>query len=58
MDIGGPAYLLPTVKREKIYDLRDIPELVGDSESFVIGAGAAPWPYMGVNGEVYSKLLL
>lgn len=52
IEIGGPSYLLPVVQREKIYDIKNVPQLVGDKESFVIGAGAGPWPFFGVNSEV------
>ena len=52
IELGGPANLLPLVQREKYYDLNTIPKLVGDDECFVIGAGAGPWPYVGVNCEV------
>lgn len=52
LDIGGPAFLLPLVKKDKIYDLRPLPKLVNDKECFVIGAGAGPWPYAETNCEV------
>ena len=56
LEIGGPAYLLPLVDRKKVYDLRTVPQLVGDEKCFIIGAGAGPWPYTGVNCEVISGL--
>ena len=56
MEIGGPPYLLPLVKREKLYDLKDVPEMVEINSSTpsisLLGAGAGPWPYAGVNCEV------
>lgn len=55
IDLGGPAYLLPLVDREKCYDLRTVPALVEENECFVIGAGAGPWPHVGVNCEVISR---
>lgn len=52
VDIGGPPYLLPLVRRDKVYDIKDIHEIVGLKSSLIIGAGAGPWPYIGVNCEV------
>lgn len=51
LEIGGPPYLLPLVKRDKVYDLKEVPELLGSKSVAVIGAGAGPWPYAGTNCE-------
>lgn len=52
MEIGGPPFLLPTVQRDKVYDLKDITKLVNMEQAFIIGAGAGPHPYAKVNCEV------
>lgn len=54
LEVGGPAYLLPLVQREKVYELKSlINQIQYDGEkSFVIGAGAGPWPYLKSNCEV------
>lgn len=52
IDIGGPSYLLPLVNLEKVYDIKDLTKITGSDPLFVIGAGAGPWPYTGVDCEV------
>lgn len=52
IDVGSPSYLLPLVDRNKVYDIRDFKRLTGSDPLFVAGAGAGPWPHVGVNSEV------
>ncbi|XP_043282029.1 ester hydrolase C11orf54 homolog isoform X2 [Venturia canescens] len=53
LEIGGPAFLLPLVQREKLYDVRPILKRVNYGEkAFVVGAGAGPWPYLSRNAEM------
>lgn len=56
VDIGGPPYLLPLVRREKLYNLSDVGKLTDVEPTFLIGAGAGPWPYAGVNCEMMINL--
>ncbi|XP_046390661.1 ester hydrolase C11orf54-like [Ischnura elegans] len=58
VEVGGPPYLLPTVNREKVYDLRKIAAVVGSPSAFIIGAGAGPWPYANTNCEMAANLHL
>ncbi|CAH1170418.1 unnamed protein product [Phaedon cochleariae] len=51
IELGGNPYLLPLVHKEKVYDLKNIAKLVGSDPAFIIGAGAGPNPYIGVNCE-------
>ena len=58
LDIGGVPYLVPLAQKHKLYDMRDYPvltgmELKGEEEALVIGAGAAPWTFLGRNAEVF-----
>lgn len=54
LDIGGPSYLLPTVQRDKFYDVKSLlRQLNYNHDTLVIGAGAGPWPHTGSNCEVY-----
>lgn len=53
IEVGGPPYLVPLVQRDKVYDLRDIAKLADMNLATIIGAGAGPYPYAGVNCEVY-----
>lgn len=52
IDIGSPSFLLPLVNLDKVYDIRDFTKVTGTDPLFVIGAGAGPWPHVGVNCEV------
>lgn len=52
VELGGVPYLLPVVQKEKLYDLKDVATLAEVPRAFIIGAGAGPWPYAGVNCEV------
>ncbi|XP_066244806.1 ester hydrolase C11orf54 homolog isoform X1 [Euwallacea similis] len=51
LEIGGTQYLLPLVTREKVYDLKDVAKLIAVEPVLLIGAGAGPFPYVGVNCE-------
>ena len=58
LDIGGVPYLVPLAQKHKLYDMRDYPvltemDLKGEEEALVIGAGAAPWTFLGRNAEVF-----
>lgn len=53
LDVGGPSYLLPTVQRDKFYDVKLLlQQLNYNHDTLVIGAGAGPWPLTGCNCEV------
>nr|CAD7401261.1 unnamed protein product [Timema cristinae] len=52
VEIGGVPYLVPLVQRNRLYDIKDVGRLVGVEPAFIIGAGAGPWPYAGVNCEM------
>ncbi|XP_077275221.1 ester hydrolase C11orf54 homolog [Temnothorax americanus] len=57
LDVGGPAYLLPTVQRDKFYDVKLLlRQLNYNHDTLVIGAGAGPWPHTGSNCELIMKL--
>ncbi|CAB3252145.1 unnamed protein product [Arctia plantaginis] len=51
VEIGGPPYLLPLVQRDKIYDLALLAKHLQRDPAFIAGAGAGPWPHIGVNCE-------
>jgi hypothetical protein len=57
LDVGGPAYLLPTAQRDKFYDIKLLlRQLNYNHDTLVIGAGAGPWPHTGSNCELIMKL--
>ncbi|XP_060529132.1 ester hydrolase C11orf54 homolog isoform X2 [Cylas formicarius] len=51
IEIGGVPYLIPLVNKDKVYDLKDVANLIDSNPAFVIGAGAGPYHYAGVNCE-------
>jgi hypothetical protein len=52
IDVGSPSYLLPSVNLDKLYDIKDFKKVIGSDPLSIVGAGAGPWPYVGVNSEV------
>ncbi|KAJ9584126.1 hypothetical protein L9F63_021535 [Diploptera punctata] len=56
IEVGGPPYLLPLVQKDKVYDMKDLGKLANVDPAFLIGAGAGPWPYAGVNCEMMANL--
>lgn len=57
LDIGGPAYLLPTAQKDKFYDIKLLlRHLNYNHNALVIGAGAGPWPHTGSNCELIMKV--
>ncbi|KAF9411173.1 hypothetical protein HW555_009946 [Spodoptera exigua] len=51
VEIGGPPYLLPLVQRNKVYDLAALARHLNSDPALLAGAGAGPWPHIGVNCE-------
>ena len=50
--------MVPLAQKHKLYDMRDYPtltkmDLKDEEEALVIGAGAAPWTFLGRNAEVF-----
>lgn len=56
IEVGGPPYLLPLVQKDKVYDMKDLGKAADVDSAFLIGAGAGPWPYAGVNCEMMVNL--
>ena len=59
LDIGGVPFLMPLVMRDKLYDMKDYPELTSDkadTSGLMIGAGAGPWPFINRNAEMMPNL--
>ncbi|XP_053625603.1 ester hydrolase C11orf54 homolog [Plodia interpunctella] len=51
IELGGPPYLVPLVQRDKIYDLAALARHLQRDPASLLGAGAGPWPHIGVNCE-------
>lgn len=58
IELGGPPYLVPLVQRDKVYDLEALLKHLGRQPALLAGAGAGPWPYIGVNCEGIINLFL
>jgi len=54
-DVGGVPNLHPMPKLDKIYQLRDIAELCGLPNAFIIGPGAGPYRTVGRNCELMAN---
>ncbi|KAB7504888.1 Ester hydrolase C11orf54-like protein [Armadillidium nasatum] len=55
-EAGGVRNLTPLPKFEKIYDMKELAKLVDLPNALLIGAGAGPFPYVGVNSELIPNL--
>ncbi|KAG8280215.1 hypothetical protein J6590_086524, partial [Homalodisca vitripennis] len=51
LEVGGVPFLMPLVNRSKIYDFKDMNKVTGVNPAFIVGAGAGPFTYAGVNSE-------
>ncbi|KAF6206891.1 hypothetical protein GE061_018127 [Apolygus lucorum] len=58
IDLGGPPYLLPLVKRDKVYDFKPLVKQLKVTPSLLMGACAGPWPYFGKNCEGVCNILI
>ncbi|KAJ4443085.1 hypothetical protein ANN_04735 [Periplaneta americana] len=58
VDIGGQSNVFPFPKKEKLYDLQDIGNLVGVRPTFLLGASAGPWTYSTDNTEMMVNLFI
>ncbi|KAL4704518.1 hypothetical protein ACJJTC_007637 [Scirpophaga incertulas] len=56
VELGGIPYLVPTVQRDKLYDLRALLQARGRERALLAGAGAGPWPFTGVSAEAIVNL--
>ncbi|KAF7490199.1 Ester hydrolase C11orf54 -like protein [Sarcoptes scabiei] len=58
-DVGGVPYLLPLVKRDKIYSFKQIANIVDPGQQcFILGASAGPFHKIGHNSELMPNVLL
>uniref|UniRef100_A0A1A9WYU9 DUF1907 domain-containing protein n=1 Tax=Glossina brevipalpis TaxID=37001 RepID=A0A1A9WYU9_9MUSC len=53
LELGGAPYLLPTVQKDKLYDIKDIcRKCMGEGGKILaVGAGAGPYPLRNTNCE-------
>lgn len=59
LEVGGPPFLLPTVQRDKVYDIQQLlNHLQYSKDAFVVGAGAGPWPYLNSNCELMMNVAI
>ncbi|XP_076638189.1 ester hydrolase C11orf54 homolog [Colletes latitarsis] len=59
LEIGGPSFLLPSVQRDKLYNIQELlKNLQCCKDSFVIGAGAGPWPHLNSNCELIMNMVI
>ncbi|CAK9813232.1 Ester hydrolase C11orf54 homolog [Anthophora quadrimaculata] len=58
LEIGGPSYLLPVVQKNKLYDIKQLLNHLQYGDSFVVGAGAGPWPHINSNCELMMNMTI
>ncbi|XP_046681211.1 ester hydrolase C11orf54 homolog isoform X2 [Homalodisca vitripennis] len=58
LEVGGVPFLMPLVNRSKIYDFKDMNKVTGVNPAFIVGAGAGPFTYAGVNSELVANLVV
>ncbi|XP_011297234.1 ester hydrolase C11orf54 homolog [Fopius arisanus] len=62
LEVGGPSFLLPSVQRDKVYELKSILNRINngkmEKKGFVIGAGAGPWPRLSRNCEMMMNVIV
>ncbi|XP_046964856.1 ester hydrolase C11orf54 homolog isoform X1 [Vanessa cardui] len=58
VELGGPPYLVPLVRRDKLYDLAALLRHLRRDPALLVGAGAGPWPHAGTNCEGIINLKL
>jgi len=63
VEVGGVPYLVPTVQMDKLYEMKDFPDLADfdfsdEKSALILGAGAAPWTYLERNAEVDPEPIL
>lgn len=60
LDVGGPPFLTPLPQKDRIYDMKDYPKLaeMNQNDTFLLGAGAAPWTYLNRCAEAMPNILL
>lgn len=56
VEVGGVPYLMPLVQKDKLYDMQAVAKSTDLTNAFVLGAGAGPHPYVGVNSELVANL--
>uniref|UniRef100_A0A1B6EDV6 DUF1907 domain-containing protein n=1 Tax=Clastoptera arizonana TaxID=38151 RepID=A0A1B6EDV6_9HEMI len=56
VEFGGVPYLMPLVQRDKVYDLKDLIQIIGIDPVFVVGAGAGPHVYVQKNSELVTNI--
>ncbi|OXU19862.1 hypothetical protein TSAR_003978 [Trichomalopsis sarcophagae] len=59
VEVGGPSFLLPSVQKDKVYDVQPLlKEIKYGDRAFVAGAGAGPWPYKNSNCEMMMNVMI
>ncbi|XP_022166625.1 ester hydrolase C11orf54-like [Myzus persicae] len=50
-DIGDVTNFIPSLKREKLYNVKDLKQITGSDPLVIIGACAGPYPFFGADSE-------
>ncbi|XP_045598029.1 ester hydrolase C11orf54 homolog [Procambarus clarkii] len=55
-DVGGVPHLVPLAHKDKVYDIKQLAAEVHLPNAFVLGAGAGPHTFVGVNSELMANV--
>ncbi|XP_025193709.1 ester hydrolase C11orf54 homolog [Melanaphis sacchari] len=50
-DIGEITNMIPSIKREKLYNIKDLKQITGSDPLVIFGACAGPYPFLGIDSE-------
>lgn len=51
LDIGDTENVFPSMKREKLYNVKDLKRITMSDPMFVIGPSCGPLPFVGADNE-------
>lgn len=57
-DIGDVVNIIPEIKREKLYNVKDLKQITASDPLFVIGPCGGPYPFIGVDSEASIIILI
>ncbi|XP_067136374.1 ester hydrolase C11orf54 homolog [Centruroides vittatus] len=55
-DVGGVPNLIPLAQKDKVYNFPEVAKQIDLPDAFIIGAGAGPCHYIGVNSELMPNI--
>ncbi|CAI6343094.1 unnamed protein product [Macrosiphum euphorbiae] len=57
-DIGDVTNVVPSVKREKLYNVKDLKRITRSDPLFIIGPCAGPYPFLGADSKASTSVTI